>query len=132
MLGTIPGQMSQSLKVPSRTVRTVQMCSQAEDTANNSLQLECARQIVTCVNCLPPLVEVLGDNVPFILDGAGGTDISGVVRPQITQPAMTPDYFMWSQNRRQDTAAKSTGGHKCPSDIPQGQNPTQSLNKAKK
>ena len=75
------------------------MCSQAEDIANNSLQLVCPRGIITCVNCLPPLVEVLGDNVSFILDGAGGTDISGVVRPQITQSAMTHDYFMWYQNR---------------------------------
>ena len=70
--------------------------SNKEDPANNSLQLECVRGIVSCVNCLPPLVEVLGDNVPFILDGAGGTDISGEARPQITQPAMTHDYFIWS------------------------------------
>ena len=46
------------------------------------------------VNHLPPPVGVLGDNVPFIFDGPGGTDISGVVRPPISQPAMTHGSFM--------------------------------------
>ena len=55
------------------------MCSQAGDTANNSLQLEAARGTVMPVNHLPPPVEVPGGNVPVILDEAGGTDISGVV-----------------------------------------------------
>ena len=45
------------------------------------------------VNHLPPPVKVLGGNVPVILDGAGGTDISGVVRPQISQLAFTHGYF---------------------------------------
>ena len=85
MLGTLPGKMSQPLEAISRTVRTVQICTQAGDTANNSLQLEAARGTVMCVNHLPPPVEVLGDNALFILDGAGGSDISEVVRPQISQ-----------------------------------------------
>ena len=45
------------------------------------------------VNHLPPPVGVLGDNVPFILGGVGGTDFSGVVRPPISQPAVTHGYF---------------------------------------
>ena len=45
------------------------------------------------VNHLPPPVGVLGDNAPFILDGAGGTNISKVVRPPISQPALTHGYF---------------------------------------
>ena len=60
------------------------MYSQAGETANNSLQLEAARGTAMHVNHLPPPVEVLGGNVPDILDGAGGTDISGVVSPQIS------------------------------------------------
>ena len=87
-LGTLPGQVSQPLEVTSRTVRVVHMCSHPGDSVNNSLQLEAARGTVMCDTCLPSLVEVLGDNVPFILDGAGGTDIRGVVRPLISQPAM--------------------------------------------
>ena len=69
------------------------MCSWAGDTANNSLQLEAARETHMHVNHLPPLVEVLGGDVPVIFDGTGGTDIGGVVRPQISQPALTHGYF---------------------------------------
>ena len=72
-------------------------------------------------------MEVRGDNVPFILDGPGGTDISGVVRPPISQPAMTHGYFRWSQNKRQAIA-----GHKCPSDTPRPKPNTESSNKTKK
>ena len=68
-----------------------------------------------CVKHLPHPVGVLGDNAPFIVDGAADTNISGVVRPPIIQPAMTHGYFKWSQNKRQDTAAKAIAGQKCPS-----------------
>ena len=54
MLGTLPDQVSCPFEVTSKTVRTVQMCSQAGDTANNSLQLEAARGTVMHVNHLPP------------------------------------------------------------------------------
>ena len=60
------------------------MCSQSGDTANNSLQLEATRGTVMHVNHLPTPLEVLRGNGPVILDGAGGTDISGVVRPPIS------------------------------------------------
>ena len=68
------------------------MCSWAGDSANNSWQLETARGTLRHVNHLPP-VEVLGGNVPVILDVAGGTHINEVVRPQINQPALTHGYF---------------------------------------
>ena len=68
------------------------MCSWAGETAHNSLQLEAARQTLMCVNHLPLPVEVPGGNVPVILDGAGGTDIGRVVKPQISQPALTHYY----------------------------------------
>ena len=108
------------------------MCSQAEDTADNSLQLEAAKGTVMHVKHLPPPVEVLEDNIPFILDRAAGTDISGVVRPPISQPAMTHGYFMWSKNRRQDMAAKGIAGQKCPSDTPRSKPDTGSSNEVKK
>ena len=123
--------MSQPLEVTGKTASTVQMCSQAGDTANNSLQLEASRGTVMCVNHLPPTVEVLGENVPFILDGPGGTDISGVVRPQINQPDMTHGYFTWSQNKRQDIAAKAIAGQKCQNDTPMPKPNIGSSNKAK-
>ena len=85
-----------------------------------------------CVNHLPPLVEVVGDNIPFICDGTGGTYISGVVRPPISQPAMTHGYFMWSQNKRQDIAAKAIAGQKCQSDTPRPKPNTGTSCKAKK
>ena len=66
-------------------------------------------------------MEVLGDNVPLIHDVAGGTDISGVVRPPSSQPAMTHAYFIWSQNKRQDIAANATEGRNAQV-IPQSQN----------
>ena len=94
------------------------MCCWAGDTANNFLQLEAARGILTHANHLPPPVEVLGGNVPVIFDGAGGTDINGVVRPQISQPALTHGYFTWSKIKRQDIMAKAIVGKKCPNDIP--------------
>ena len=58
MLGTLPTRVSQPFKVTSRTARAVQMCSQTEDTANNSL--EAAGAIAMCINCLPSPAEVLG------------------------------------------------------------------------
>ena len=48
MLGTLPDQISQPFKVTSRTARTVQMCSQPDDTATNSL--ETAGAIALCIN----------------------------------------------------------------------------------
>ena len=52
--------MSQPFEVTSKTARTVQICSQTGDTANNSLQLEAARGTVMHANHFPPPVEVLG------------------------------------------------------------------------
>ena len=89
------------------------MCSQTEDTANNSL--EAAGAIVMCINCLPPPAEVLGDNPALTLIGAGGTDISGVIREPIIQPAMTHGYFTWSQNKRHDNTPHMVEGLKCQS-----------------
>ena len=54
------------------------------------------RGTVMHVNHLPPPVEVLGGNIPVILDGTGCADISKVVRPQISKPTLTHDYFTWS------------------------------------
>ena len=51
------------------------------------------------VDHLPSPVEVLGGNIPVICDGAGGTDISGVVRPQINQIALTHGSSTWSPKR---------------------------------
>ena len=132
MLETLPGQVSQPFEVTNRTVKIVQMCSQAGDTANNSLQLEATRGTVMCVNHLLPLVGVLGDNIPFILHGAGSTDISGVVRPPISQPTMTHGYFMHFQNKRQGMVAKAIAGQKCPSSTPRPKHNAGSSNKAKK
>ena len=75
------------------------MCSQAGDTANNSLQLEDTRGTVMCLNHPPPLLRVLGDNVPFMFDGADSTDISGVVRLPIGHPAMTQGYLCHLKTR---------------------------------
>ena len=132
MLGTLPGHVSQPFEVTSRTVRTVQMCSQAGDTANNSLQLESTRGTVMCVNHLPLPVGVLGGIITFLLDGAGSTDNSVIVRPPTSKPAITHGYFTWSQNKRQDTAAKAIAGQKCSSDTPKPKPNTGSSNKAKK
>ena len=66
MLGTLPDQVSQSYEVTGKTVRTVQMCSWAGDTANNSLQLEAAKVTLMHVNHPPPKVEVLEGNIPVI------------------------------------------------------------------
>ena len=85
MLGTLLAQISQPFKVTSRTARTVQMCSQSEDTATNSL--ETAVAIAICFNCLPPPAEVLGDNLDPTPIRAGGTNISGALREPMTQPA---------------------------------------------
>ena len=81
---------------------------------------------------ISPPVEALGGNVPVIFDGAGGTDISGVVRPQISQPALTHGYFTQSQNKRQSIMAKAIAGQKCPSDTPRPKPNTGPSNKAKK
>ena len=54
MLGTLPDQVSQPFEVTSKTTRTVQVCSWAWDTANNSLQLEATRGILMHDNHLPP------------------------------------------------------------------------------
>ena len=86
------------------------MCSQVGDTANNSLQLETTRGTVMHVNPFPPTVEVLGGNVPVILNGAGGTDINEVVIPQINHPALTHGYFKWFQNKSRDITAKAVAG----------------------
>ena len=97
------------------------MCSQAGDTAT-----------VMHVKHLPPPVEVLGGIIPVIHDGAGGTDISGVVGPQIIQPLLTHGYFTCSQNKRQDIAAKAIAWQKYPSDTPRPKPNTGPSNKAKK
>ena len=91
MLGTLPAPISQPFKVTIRTARTIQMCSQTEDTANNSL--EAAGAMAMCINHLPPPAEVLGDNPALTLIGASGTDVSGVIREPIIQPATTHGYF---------------------------------------
>ena len=132
MLGTLPDQVCQPLEVTSKTARTMQMCSQAWNIANNPLWLEAARGTVMHVNHLPPPVEVLGGNILVILDGAGGTDISGVVRPQISQPTLKHGYFTQFQNRRQDDAVKTITGKKCPSDTPMPKPNTGPSNKVKK
>ena len=111
MLGTLPARVSQPFKVTSRTARAVQICSQTEDTANNSL--EAAGAIAMCINCLPPPAEVLGDNLALTLIGAGGTHISGVIREPIIQPAMTHGYFTWSQNKRHDNTPYMVEDLKC-------------------
>ena len=130
MLGTLPAWVSQPFKVTSRTARAVQMCSQTEDTANNSL--EAAGAIAMCINCLPPSAEVLGDNPALTLIRTGGTDISGVIREPITQPAMTHGYFTWSQNKKQDNTPHIAEGLKCQSDT-KGLKPNPGpQNKAKK
>ena len=108
------------------------MCSHAGDTANNSLQLEAVRGTVMYANHLPPPVEVLGGNIPVILDEAVGADISGVVGPQISQPALTHGYFTWSQSKRQDIAAKAIAWQKCPSVTPRPKPNIAPSNKAKK
>ena len=108
------------------------MCSWAGDTANNSLQLEAARGTLMHANHLPLPVEVLGGNIPVIFDGTGGTDISGVVRPQISQPALTHRYFTQSKNKRQGITAKAIAGQKCPSDTPRPKPNMGPSNKAKK
>ena len=74
------------------------MCSQTEDTANNSL--EAAGAIAMCINHLPPSAEVLGDNLELTPIRAGGTNISGALREPMIQPARTHGYFTQSQNKR--------------------------------
>ena len=113
MLGTLPAQVSQPFEVTSRTARAVQMCSQTEDTANNSL--EAAGAIAMCINCLPPPAEVLGDNLALTLIRAGDTDIRGVIREPVIQPAMTCGYFTWSQNKRHDKTPHMAEDPKCQS-----------------
>ena len=90
MLGTLPARVSQPFEATSRTARTVKMCSWTEDTANNSPKA--ARAMAMYINHLPPPAEVLGDNSALTLIGADGTDISGVIREPIIQPAMTHGY----------------------------------------
>ena len=63
-------------------------------------------------------MEVLGGNIPVICDGAGSTDITGVVRPQISQSALTHGYFTQSQNKWQGIISKAIAGQKCTSDTP--------------
>ena len=104
----LPAQISQPFKVTSRTARTVQMCSQSEDTATNSLEV--AGTIAMCINCLPPPAEVLGDNLEPMPIGAGGTNISGALREPMTLPARTHGYFTQSQNKRHDNAPPMAGG----------------------
>ena len=96
------------------------MCSQTEDTTNNSL--EAAGAIAMCINCLPPPAEVLGDNLALTIIGAGGTDIRGVIREPIIQPATTHGHFTWSQNRRHDNTPHVAEGPKCQSN-PNGLKP---------
>ena len=91
------------------------MCSQTEDTANNSL--EAAGAIAMCINHLLPAAEALGDNLAPTLIRAGGTDISGVIREPIIQPAMTHGYFTWSQNKRHDKTPHRAEGLKCQNNI---------------
>ena len=79
-----------------------------------------------------PPVKILGGNIPVILDEAGGADISGVVRQQINQPALTHGYFTWSQSKRQDIAAKTIAWQKYPTDTPRPKPNTAPSNKAKK
>ena len=106
------------------------MCSQTEDTTNNSL--EAAGAIAMCINCLPPPAEVLGDNLALTLIRASGTDISGVIREPIIQPAMTHGYFAWSQNKRHDNTPHMVEGPKCQGNT-KGPKPNPgSQNKAKK
>ena len=111
MLGTLPAPISQPFKVTSRTARTVQMCSQSEDTATNSL--EAAGAMARCINCLPPSAEVVEDNLEPTPIRAGGTNISGALREPMTLPARTHGYFTWSQNKRHVNAPPMVGGPKC-------------------
>ena len=57
----------------------------------------------------------MGDNLALTLIEAGGTDISGVIREPIMQPAMTHTYFIWSQNKRHDNTPHMAEGPKCQS-----------------
>ena len=91
------------------------MCSQSEDTATNSH--EAAGAIAMCINHLPPPAEVLRNNLEPTPIGVGGTNVSGVCREPITQPARTHGYFIWSQNKRPDGAPLIAGGPKCPSEL---------------
>ena len=113
MLGALLARVSQPFEATSRTARTVQMCNQTEDTANNSL--DAAGAIAMCINCLPPPVEVLGDNLELTPIGAGGTNISGAFREPMIQPARTHGYFTQSQNKKHDNAPPMVGGPKCQS-----------------
>ena len=94
------------------------MCSQTEDTANNSL--EAAGAIAMCIRCLPSPAEVLGENPALTLIGAGGTDINGVIREPIIQPATSHGYFTWSQNKRHGNTPHMAEG-------PKGQSNTKGL-----
>ena len=113
MLGALPARVSQPFQVTSRTTRTFQMCSQTEDTTNNSLEV--AGAVAMGINYLPTPAEVLGDNPALMPIGAGGTDISGVIRVPIIQPTMTHGYFTWSQNKRHDNTPHMAEGLKCQS-----------------
>ena len=106
------------------------MCSQTEDTANNSL--EATGAIAMCINCLPPPAEVLGDNPALTLIRAGGIDISGVIREPIIQAAMTHGYFRQYQTKKHDNKPHMVEGPKCQSNT-KGLKPNPGpQNKAKK
>ena len=66
-----------------------------------------------CINHLPPAAEVLGDNPALTLIRAGGTDISGVIREPIIQPATTHGYFTRSQTKKHDNTPHMAEGLKC-------------------
>ena len=106
------------------------MCSQTEDTENNSL--EAAGAIAMCIIDLPPPAEVLEDNIAPTLIGAGGTYISGVIIEPIIQPAMTHGYFTQSQNTRPDNTPHMARVLKCQSNTKGPKSNLGSQTKAKK